>query len=242
MTSDQPLFESSQKKPESAFLNLLFNVAIPIFLLNKGGKYVDPQLALVLAFAFPLGYGLRDYSVRRHINAFSVLGLMNVLVTGGLALAKLDGAWFAVKEAAMPTLIGFFVLGSAWSQKPFVKTLFFQPQLFRLETIEQQLRERAAIPSFARLVRTTTILLAGSFFLSAVLNYVLAIRIFAPLAANLEEAERAQAINEQIAQMTSSSMAIILVPSMICLFLIFWFLLKQLSKLTGVPHTELMKS
>lgn len=240
--NDTPLFEnSSTKKPESAFLNLVFNVVIPVMVLNHGAKFFAPTQSLFLALAFPLLYGVRDYWNRKHINAFSILGLLNVAITGGFALAGLDGFWFAVKEAAFPFLIGIFVLGSSWSSKPFIKLMFFQPQLFHLDKLETSLKMNHRVGEFRSLLKTSTQLLAGSFFLSAGLNFWLALRVFSPLGTDLSEPQKQQLLNEQIAQMTSSSLVIIMLPSVLSLMALLFYLMSQISKLAGEPASQFMK-
>ncbi|WP_374030368.1 VC0807 family protein [Bdellovibrio bacteriovorus] len=110
---------SKQEAPpkENGLLNIVFNIVLPVLILNKLSKFIGPFWALVLALAFPLGYGAYDLIKRKKFNAFSALGLLNVLLTGGLALLGLHGFWFAVKEAAFPALVGLFVLGSAFTKK-----------------------------------------------------------------------------------------------------------------------------
>ena len=130
MTNDVSLEKPAPTKEpakENAFLNLIFNIALPVFILNKLSKTIGPLNALILALAFPLAYGAYDLIKRKKVNAFSILGLLNVSLTGGLALMGLNGFWFAVKEAAFPALVGCFVLGSAFTKKPFIETLFLNP-------------------------------------------------------------------------------------------------------------------
>ncbi|MEI7974020.1 MAG: VC0807 family protein [Bdellovibrio sp.] len=239
---DKPLFESSSaKKSEPAFLNLVFNVMIPVLVLNHGARFFSPTHSLFLALAFPLIYGVRDYRDRKHINAFSILGLLNVSITGGFALAGLNGFWFAVKEAAFPLLIGIFVLGSAWSSKPFIKMMFFQPQLFHLEKLEASLKMKQRVAEFRSLLKTSTQLLAASFFLSAGLNFWLALRVFSPIESHLSELQKQQLLNEQIAQMTSSSLVIIMLPSVLSLMALLFYLMSRISKLAEEPASHFMK-
>ena len=103
--------QSVKKNPpnENAFINLLVNIAIPVLILNKLSQKIGPTQALILAVAFPLTYGIYDLIRRKKWNAFSLLGLLNVSITGSLAVFGLGGVWFQIKEAAFPLLIGIFV-------------------------------------------------------------------------------------------------------------------------------------
>ena len=231
---------AQNEKPENGLLNILFNIALPVLILNKASDKIGPLPALILALAFPLGYGAYDYVQRRKTNFFSILGLLNVALTGGLALSGLTGIWFAVKEAAFPALIGVFVFGSAFTKKPFIETLFLNPQVIKMDVIEQKLMERQQHDHFHRTARHSTMLLAGSFLISAVLNFALAASIFTPLAG--DDAAQSLALNEQIAKMTSLSMVVIMVPSVIILMGIFWYLLRGIRHATGLTLEEIMKS
>ena len=50
-------------KQESLLANLLINIAIPALILAKlsGDDWLGTKLAIVVALAFPLLYGLRDF-------------------------------------------------------------------------------------------------------------------------------------------------------------------------------------
>jgi hypothetical protein len=229
-------------KPENPFVNLIVNIIIPVFVLNKMSESLGPVKALVVALAFPIAYGIYDGLKRKKVNVFSVLGVLNVAITGGFALANISGYWFAVKEAAFPALIGIFVLGSAFTKKPFVRAMIFNPQVMKVDLIQQRLKDVNQETDFYKLLKTSTVFLAFSFFISSLLNFVLAIRIFKPLDPNLDEAARGVTLNAQIAEMTSLSFAVIMIPSMIILALILWHLIRGLKSLTGMNFEDLMKS
>jgi intracellular septation protein A len=229
------------EKPENGLLNILINVLLPVLILNKLTDKLGPSNALVLALAFPLGYGIYDWFKRRKFNAISALGLMNVLVTGSLALLGLGGIWFAFKEAAFPLLIGIFVWFSAKTKTPFIKTLLLNPQLMHLDKIEARLNEKTNHSQFDFHLIHSTKLLATSFFLSAGLNFGLAMLIFTPLPEALTVDEKSVLLNQQIAQMTSWSFAVILLPSMLFLIYIFYHLMGGIHKLTDLTTEEIMR-
>jgi hypothetical protein len=162
-------------------------------------------------------------------------------LTGGFALSGLTGIWFAVKEAAFPALIGLFVFASSWTGNPFVKKLFMNPQVMNLELIESRLLETGR-ERFNDLLKRSTLLFSGSFLVSAILNFGLAYYIFTDLPATLTEEEKSNLLNEQIAEMTQWSFVVIMIPSMIILGGILWYLIQGLEKTTGLPKDQLFRT
>lgn len=231
----------TKPKQENAFLNILFNIVLPVFILNRLTKYLGPGGALVLALAFPLCYGAYDLVKRKKTNAMSILGLLNVGVTGSLAFAGLTGFWFAVKEAAFPLLVGLFVLGSAFTRKPFIETLFLNPALMKTDLLEEKLQANGKKEEFHAHLRKATMWLACSFAFSAFLNFVLAKRIFLDIDETLLPEARSVILNDQIAQMTSYSMVVIMLPSMVFLMAIFWYLLRGIKQYSGLSTDQLLQ-
>lgn len=229
-----------QETQENGFINIIFNILLPIIILNNLTEKLGALYALILALIFPLGYGLYDSIQRKKINFFSVLGLINTLLTGGLAVLGLGGIWFSVKEAAFPLLIGIFVFFSAFSQKPFMKVLFINPQIINTELLLKKLKENGRELEYLRLMKISTMWLSASFLLSAVLNFALAQSIFVPTESGLDTDGQSAALNLQIADMTKWSLLVILLPSMIFMLAIFWGLLKKLSQLSGLATDEIL--
>ncbi len=229
------------KSPENAFLNLLFNIVLPVLILNKGSAHFGAFPALLIALAFPASYGLYDVIKRRKVNFLSILGLLNVGVTGSLALTGLGGIWFAIKEAAFPALIGLFVAGSAFTEKPFIRTLVLNPQAMNWPLVDEKLKALQRESEFLRLLKNATFLLAGSFAISAILNFWLALRIFLPLDPGLSTEQRSVLLNEQIAQMTSVGMGVIFIPSVLILMGILFYLFRGITKTTGLTLQEILK-
>ena len=79
-------------KPENLLVNLVCNVGVPTAILTwlSGARWLGPKWGLLVALAFPLGYGLHDFIVRRRWNFISIIGFASVLVSGGFGLLKLD--------------------------------------------------------------------------------------------------------------------------------------------------------
>lgn len=236
--SESLVLSKKTSKAENPWLNLIFNIALPVLILNKGGAYIGSFYALLLAIFFPLAYGLHDLYKSHKVNWISVLGLLNVLLTGGLALLGMTGLWFAFKEAAFPLLIGIFVWFSSYTAKPALSYFVLNPQAFNIEKMNAQLDTPEKKSSFDKLVRKSTQFLSLSFAVSAALNFFLAARIFKPIDVNLIPEVQSQVLNEQIAQMTQMSFVVILVPSLIILLGIILHFSSQFKKITGSPLDE----
>lgn len=236
--------ETAQKQsPNKVWMNLLLDIALPVMILNKLSPYLGengPLYALLLAISLPLGHGLYDFIKEKKINWLSLLGLFNVLLTGGFALMRLEGIWFAVKEASFPALIGIFVFFSSFTKKPLFSFFLNQPGLFPQELINTRLQELNNQESFNSLIKRCTLYFSGTFFLSALLNFWLAMRIFKNIPAGLSENEKADMLNTQIADMTWMGYVVIALPLMIITTSLFYYCLRNLSRLTQLSLNELM--
>ena len=223
-------------KSENLLLNIACNVVAPGLMLTKGAKllHLEPKVALLVALAFPLAYGLYDFVKRRNFNFLSALGFTSTLATGGLGLLKLDPFWFAVKEAVVPTLIGLTVIISQWTKKPLVRSLLFNEQVVDVGRVETALATPGHRAAFARLLAHASWLLAGSFALSAVLNFALARYLITAMPDTVE-------FNEQLGKMTWMSWPVIVVPSLAIMLLAMWRLFKGLEKLSGLKMDEILR-
>jgi hypothetical protein len=240
----KPLSETAKQSPNQAhgLSNIIVNVIIPVLVLNRLTARLGPGAALGLALAFPLCFGLYDWIKRKRTNYFSVLGLINVSLTGSLALLQLDGMWFAVKEAVFPTLIGVFVYASSFSKTPFIETLILNPQLMQIDLIHERLEAQGKWTQFEFYMRRATQMLAFTFLVSAVVNFTLAIHIFIPLDHNLDSTTRSVQLNDQIAHMTMWASAVIIVPSILMLSGILWYLIKGIRTATGLTTEQILKN
>ena len=122
---DAPRQTAAQRreKAENPWLSLGINIVIPALILMKlsGEDRLGPVVGLLAALAFPLTYGIVDGLRRRRFNFISALGVVSILLTGGIGLLQLDTKWIAIKEAAVPGVIGLVVLLSMRSRYPIVR-------------------------------------------------------------------------------------------------------------------------
>ena len=218
-------------------LEIGITVLLPALILMKlsSENRLGALGALLLALAFPLGWGVWD-GIRRHkLNWLSVLGVVSTLLTGGIGLLALDARWLAVKEAAVPALIGAAVLASTWTKSPLIRLLVFNARLFDVDKVHKALDERSNMPAFEQRLRQGTVLLAGTFFFSAVANYVLARWI-------VNSPAGSEAFNEELGRLTLLSYPIIAVPSMVMMMALMFWLARGAKALTGMDLGDMLQA
>ncbi len=232
--STKPVTKAAPKK-ENMLINILMNIVIPTLILTKlsGAQYLGPVWGLVVALAFPVIYGLKDFISNRKINFFSALGIFSVLLTGGIGILKLPTEYYAIKEAAIPGLIGLVVLISTKTRFPLVKTFIYNDTILNVEKIAVALKEHNKTEAFEKTLRIGSYLLAASFFLSSTLNYILAKMIVMSPAGT-------EAFNIEVGKMNAISFPVIAVPSMIIMVLSLMYIFRSIRLLTGLTFEEVM--
>ena len=225
----------ADRKP-NPLLEIAVTIVAPALVLMKlsAADSLGPLRALMLALAFPLAWGLWDGWKRRKLNWLAVLGVVSTLLTGGIGLLALDAKWLAVKEAAVPSVIGLVMLGSVWAQRPLIHLLVFNANLFDVDRVNTALASKGNAAPFERALRLGTVMLAGTFFFSAVANYVLARWIVTSPAGT-------EAFNQELGRLTLLSYPIIAVPSMVMMMGLFYWLARQARTLTGLNMGDMLK-
>lgn len=237
------LNDNIPKKQENGLISLLFNLIIPVLILQKGAKMGfegAATVSLLVALAFPLVYGIHDYLKNKNKNIISIIGVINILITGVFALAQLEGHWFAIKEAAIPFSLGIGVIVSIYLNKPFMKYLLFQSGAFNRELLEEKIVENDNVVKFNKQLNFSTYLLSVSFFISSILNYVLAVRIFKSIDPLLTGEQKKDVLNQQIAEMNWMGMLVISVPLLVFLAFILWDFFRSVKKLSHLSMEDLI--
>ncbi|WP_434341125.1 VC0807 family protein [Motilimonas cestriensis] len=227
---------ASTHKPRP-MVDLIVSIIIPSFILMKlsGDSELGASGGLIAALAFPLGWGLFELIKYRKFNFIALLGLLSVSLTGGIGLFELDTKWLAIKEAAIPAIIGIAVLASTFTPYPLVRALLFNPDVMDVEKIKQKLVEHNSTAAFEKRLMKATYLVAGSFAFSATMNYVLAKWLVTSPAGTAE-------FNEQLGQLTLYSYPMIALPSMLMLLGVFYYLWRAIRDLTGLTLEDVMAS
>lgn len=218
-------------------IELLITLILPSFILMKlsGPEDLGTLNALLLALAFPLFWGTWSLLRERKVNMLAMLGLCSILLTGGIGVLQLDPQWLAIKEAAIPGMIGLSIVVSAFTGKPLVRVLLLSPALFNVERIQENLQLRGSTRAFETRLKSATWMLGGSFLFSCVMNYFLASWVVTSPAGT-------QAFNEELGRMNLLSYPMIALPSMLMVLALFYYLARTLNQLAGLKLTEAFKS
>jgi intracellular septation protein A len=235
MTEVQHSAENNKKN--SPLLELVFNIIIPSLILMKlsGPEYLGTVVGLIVALAFPVSYAIYDFIRVRSLNFISLLGFLSTLLTGGIALFELNVEWLAIKEAAIPAAIGIVVLLSGFFGKPLLAKLLLNPAIFKIDAVYDALDQSNNTEQFKQKINNTNLVLAMTFVFSSTMNYVLAKWIVTSPAGTTE-------FNEQLGEMTLLSYPVIVVPSLIMMCGILFYVVKTITKLTGMKFDEMLNS
>ena len=237
---------------ENLFVNLIFNLGLPIMILRKGNDWFGETLGtwmslpaestevssclLTLAVFFPVAYGIYDFKNRKKWNFMSILGAISALLTGGIGLIPGGTVhMFAIKEAALPGVLAILTLFTLKTKKPLVKIFLYNPDFFQVDKIEKLLETQGTQKSFNRLLVICTWLLAATFVFSTVVNYFLA-RIIVVT----EPFTDKTAFNDEIGTMMTWSFPVISLPCMIATGYAFWLLVRGIKRMTGLTLEEAM--
>ena len=216
-------------------IDLLVSIVIPSVVLMKfsGDNELGATTALIVALAFPLAWGLFELIKYKKFNFIALLGLISVLLTGGIGLLQLDPQWLAIKEATIPALIGIAVLVSTRTPYPLIKTLLYSPTIMNVSKIKQALDDRENTMAFESRLLNATYMLSSTFIFSSMMNYILAKWIVTSPAGST-------AFNEELGQMTLLSYPVIVIPSMLMMMGIFYYLWRSINNMTGLTLEEIM--
>ncbi len=259
MTTENEVPKPAQEHP---LANILINVLIPVLALSYLSKdpaiqemlgkdvrpwHIGPLKALIVALAFPIGYGIWFFAKTKKMNFFSGLGLFSVLLTGGLTLFlwNKDGTvkehaavLFGLKEASIPFVLGIAIIASHWSKTPLLRTFLYSDSLFDVNKIERKVGELGKEPEYQKVLLNATVLFSLSFFVSTVMNFGLAMYFLGDL--NHAAPDAREIYNAKVAKVTGWGFVVIGVPIMAFLFFTLRKLLTGLRGLTGMSDEELM--
>jgi hypothetical protein len=233
--STSNLAATAKPKKENVLFNILMNIVIPTLILTKlsSEQYLGATWGLVVALAFPLGYGIHYFIVSRKFNFFSALGMVSVLLTGGISLLHLATEYYAIKEAAIPGLIGLMVIASIRTRYPLVKTFIYNDSILKVEKITAALKAHGNTENFEKTLRFGSYFIAGSFFLSSALNYILAKMLVVSATGTPE-------FNVEVGKMNAISFPVIAVPSMIIMVATLFYIFRQIRLMTNLTMEDVI--
>lgn len=234
---------NENKKNKQSFndmlMNILFNIVIPVIILKKVPEFWDNEnaavVALCVALSFPIGFFIYDYIKTKKSNFISILGFISVLLTGVIGIFQIPNEYLAIKEASVPFIIMIVCLVSLITPFPVVEKLVYNDAVFNKDLINNKLEENNNSEQMHKVMRNSTLIVAASFLLSTILNYTLAKKIVVsdPIT---QAAQRTQ----EIGDLTFWSYIFIALPCTIVMGVAIYYIVAQLSKLTGLKTEELL--
>lgn len=226
-----------QTKGRSLLSELFFNLFLPTLLLLKGYQWLglSPKLGVVIAMACPLSYGLIDWIKEGHFSWIALLGLVSVTIKGSIGVFECSNEWLAINEALLPSLFGSAIVAVRLLKKPpFLKKFLLNDQFCYIEAIERALEAREAKVKFEQSVCFYEWILAVLFYMSAVLNFVLAkYLVVHPSGSN--------DFNRELGLLTGWSFVVIAVPATLGLIAIVWRFFVRIQVLSGLEWKEILR-
>ena len=224
-----------EKKKESPLVSLLVSIVIPAIILSKFSteEYLGILPGFLVALSLPVGYAIYNLFVRKETGFIAIIGFVSIFLTGIIGVFEFPTEWLAVKEAAVPLFIGIAVIVSLKTPYPIVKKLLFNEEILNLKLIDKKLEENSNAPEMDKALFKATFMVAGSFLLSAFLNFFLTKYIVVSPAGTA-------AFNEELGTLTAISYPAIALPSTAVMFVALYYIFKQITKLTGLSFEEMM--
>lgn len=225
----------TKAKKDNPLHSILINVIIPVAVLSllSKEKFLGPVWALVVGLAFPIGFGIRTLIRDRKADFMSIIGIISVTLTGVFGILKLPPEYVAIKEAAIPLIMGIVIVASLKTPFPLIKKILMTEALFDVERLTSAIKAKGNEAVFEKRLVGLTWGFASSMFLSSILNYVLAKMV-------LKSAPGSEAYTAELGKMTGYGYVVILIPCMIIMFFVINKLFNTLTELTGEKLDDLL--
>ena len=225
----------NKPKKENPLLNILLSIVIPAIILSKFStpEYLGVIPGFLIALCFPIGLSLYELIVEKKVGFIAILGLVSTLLTGIIGILEIPTQWLAVKEAAVPLLIGLAVFISQYTPYPLIEKILYNDQLLKLSLIEERLQANNSKEKIQKGLRIASWMVTASFMLSAILNFTLTKYIVVSPAGT-------EAFNQELGKLTALSYPVIALPSTLVMVVALWYLIKQLKQATGLSMEEML--
>ena len=247
------------KQKENPILSLFCNILIPVIILKNGNKWINKiliqyhgeesfyensmivdisSIVFFIALICPVIYFFYDLLNRKNINLISILGFINILLTGGIGIfgAKfgLSKNWFIFKEGMLPIIIALvLIIMSKYRQSSF-NNILLNEVLFDNDKIRISIKEDMQY-EFEYIVRKAGYYLIGGFFISSIIQFILAYLI---VVSNPGESS----FSKEVSTMTWVSYIAVLLPTMLIVGKGYLGLISDIEKITGLKKEEFLKS
>ena len=234
------------KRKENPIISILFNLVIPVIILKNGNKWFGLEqnfigietsiLVLICALSFPFFYFLNDLRINTKVNFISILGFINVLLTGLIGILGekygISRSWFIFKEGIIPLIIGLLIILSMKSKTPLIKELIYNPVLFNINKINANFPENRN-DDFNKIFYHSTYLISASFLLSSIIQFFLASYIVTVDPGHSD-------FNNQVGTMTWVSYFVVMAPCMSMFGYALWKLIVGIKRITGLETDQIL--
>ena len=196
----------TKKKPDNSLLDIVVNVIAPVMILSymskEEGKFwhLGPVTAMAIALILPLAFGIWHFIKHKKLNLFSCVGLFAILLTGLITIYLFYneasrphvGIIFGIKEAVQPLVIGSLFLITHKMASPLLNTFLYNDALFDVKRIEKSVKAKESQPDYKALLWKASLIMFGSFCVSAVANLALSLYFFKGLSPHRKLESRIQ--------------------------------------------------
>lgn len=231
--------ENPEKKQESSFSSMLYNIILPITCLLTLPKLLlkvveitekdASKIGLIIALAFPVAYFIVHFVKEKKTSFLAVVGFLGILITGLIGLLELPREYVAYERATIPLLFAIAIVATNYSKTPLIKKFFYNPKMFDIEKIDTLISENHTEKDLEKTLKNTSYMLAGSFVFSSICNYLITNHYMSDLSLTY---------NEALAKVKLMSLAITIIPLLIIMMAAVFYFQKKLKEHTKVENIE----
>ena len=194
-------------------------------------------MTFFIALLFPVAYFIYDFFKRKNVNVISILGFINVLLTGGIGIFGerfgLSKNWFIIKEGALPSFIGLGLIILRRLRKNLFNKILLNDIIFDNHKINSAIKYEEQ-NKFERIVHSAGSHFIAGLFMSSIIQFILASLI---VTSNPGESS----FNEQVATMTWVSFLAVFVITMSVVGKGYLGLISGVEKITGLKRDDFLK-
>ena len=249
---------SKNMEKENPLISICFNIFIPVLILKNGDNWIHEilhlldiaelpvqfldninlsSMAFLIALIFPVAYFIYDFFKRKNVNVISILGFINVLLTGGIGIFGerfgLSKNWFIVKEGALPSLIGLGLIILRKLRKNSFNKILLNDIIFDNHKIDSSIKYEDQ-NEFESIVHSAGSHFIVGLFMSSFIQFILASLI---VTSNPGQS----LFNEQVATMTWVSFLAVFVITMSVVGKGYLGLISGVEKITGLKREDFLK-
>jgi len=194
-------------------------------------------MTFFIALLFPVAYFIYDFFKRKNVNVISILGFINVLLTGGIGIFGerfgLSKNWFIIKEGALPSFIGLGLIILRRLRKNLFNKILLNDIIFDNHKINSAIKYEEQ-NEFETIVHRAGSHFIVGLFMSSFIQFILASLI---VTSNPGES----LFNEQVATMTWVSFLAVFVITMSIVGKGYLGLISGIEKITGLKKEDFLK-